>query len=167
MLTQTGLANGDTGWVANRLDQLGGRWEARARVTTTGTGSPYHAVLLTWPQSNRWPQDGEYDFFEVNAGDKAAAAFIHYPADHVVQDAYTSKPLDLTAWHNYALDWDTKAKALTGYIDGVRWFRTTDPAAQAPGPMHGTIQLDNFFGTSGGQPARLDVDSYRVYAGAQ
>lgn len=162
ILRQTGLANGDTGGMASLLNQRGGKWEVRARVTGSGPGRPYHAVLLTWPQSERWPQGGEYDFFEVNVGDTEATAFMHHPADTVIQDQFRSRTLDLGSWHNYGFAWDAAGKTLTGYIDGVEWFNVTDPSAQAPGPMHGTVQLDAF--SSGPmQQAFFDLDWYRIY----
>ncbi len=79
MLTQTGLANGDTGWLASKLDQRYGRWEARVRSSDTGTAAArYHPLQIIWPQSNRWPQDGEYDFLENGApGQACAESFIH------------------------------------------------------------------------------------------
>lgn len=163
VLTQSGLANGDTGGMASKTDQMGGKWEVRAKVAASGSGHPYHSVFLTWPQSGKWPQGAEYDFFEVDLGDTNATAFMHYPANTVVQKQFQSGKIDLSQWHNYGFKWDTATKTLTGYIDGVQWFNLTDAAAMAPGPMHGTIQLDNFFG-SGMQPAQLQVDWYHVWA---
>jgi hypothetical protein len=45
----------------------------------------------------------------------------------------------------------------------VQWFSFNQGCIQcAPGPMHQTIQLDNFYG-SNLQAATLDVDWARVY----
>lgn len=163
-LREYGSANGDTGLVSSLTALKGGRWEARVRLGIDGpTGHPYHPVLLTWPQSERWPQSGEYDFFEVDIGDNAATAFVHFPANTVVQEQFTSPRVDLTQWHTYALQWDARARTLTGYLDGQVWWVERKPRAQAPEPMYGTIQLDNNFG-SGMQPAHMDVDFYRIYA---
>lgn len=119
-------------------------------------------MLITWPDSDQWPQGGEYDYFEVNVGDQAATAYMHHPtASGVVQDAYHSGALDLSQWHNYGFEW--APGGLTGYIDGQVWFHDTDPGVQAPGPMHQTIQLDNFCGCAM-QQAYFDVDWARVYA---
>ena len=102
------------------------------------------------------------DYFEVNVGDQAATAYMHHPtASGVVQDAYHSGALDLSQWHNYGFEWSPGG--LTGYIDGQVWFHDTDPGVQAPGPMHQTIQLDNFCGCAM-QQAYFDVDWARVYA---
>jgi len=163
-LRESGDAAGRTGWLANTTNQKYGRWEARARMTATdptATGNPYHPVLLLWPQSERWPQDGEDDYAETHIGADGIDAFIHHPTPSgVVQDHY-STPVELTSWHNYAIEW--QPGHIRGYLDGVQWFDDTDPAAQPPGPMHGTIQLDDSTGGTQ-QPAHLDVQWFRVYA---
>lgn len=163
-LREIGDAAGNTGWLANTTDQKYGRWEARARMTATdpaATGNPYHPVLLLWPQSERWPQDGEDDYAETHIGAEGIDAFIHHPTPRgIVQDHY-SAPVDLTNWHNYAIEW--QPGHIRGFLDGVQWFDDTDPAAQPPGPMHGTIQLDDSTGGTQ-QPAHLDVQWFRIYA---
>lgn len=164
-LRQTGESNGDSAGLASNLGQKYGRWEVRARVQAApgASGNPYHPVLITWPDSEQWPQGGEYDYFEVNVGDTNATAFLHHPTDgEVIQDEYHSGNLDLSQWHNYGFEW--APSGLTGYIDGNVWFHDTDPDVQAPGPMHQTIQLDNFFGAGGMQEAYFDVDWARVYS---
>jgi hypothetical protein len=160
-LRETGLANGDTGWLGSKVNQKTGRWEVRARMAADGgSGNTYHPVLITWPQSDQWPQGGEYDFMETNIGKPGVEAFMHHPTSgSVVQDHY-SKTVDITQWHNYGFEWSPTG--LTGYIDGVVWFHDTKSGIQAPGPMHLTIQLDNFHG-SGMQPAHFDVDWAHIY----
>lgn len=161
-LRQSGLANGDSAGLASTFGQRFGRWEVRARVNATATsGNPYRPVLITWPDSNVWPRDGEYDFFEVNVGDDDATAFLHYPNHQPKVQEQAQKALDITQWHNYGFEWSPSG--LKGYIDGVEWFSFSSNGIQnAPGPMHQTIQLDNFFG-SGMQAANFDVDWARVY----
>jgi hypothetical protein len=161
-LRETGEANGNTGWVASKLNQKYGKWEMRMRLSApVGNGHPYHPVLLLWPESEKWPQGGEYDYAETDIGDHGVEAFIHHPADTVVQDHYSSPQLDLAQWHTYAIAWTPTA--ITGYIDGVQWFSDTNSNAQAPGGMHATIQLDN---SNGGDmmPATMDVDWFHVWA---
>ncbi|MGH3655789.1 MAG: family 16 glycosylhydrolase [Micromonosporaceae bacterium] len=163
-LRQTGEANGDSAGIASKVDLKYGRWEVRARMSAEpgASGNPYHPVLITWPQSNQWPEGAEYDFLEVNIGDDCAGAFLHYPNHEPKRQEHAEKcPTDLTQWHNYGFEWTEGG--LVGYIDGVEWFRFDSDCIQcAPGPMHQTIQLDNFFG-SGMQQAYLDVDWSRVY----
>ena len=162
-LRQSGLSNGDTAGLASKLDQKYGRWEVRARFDAApgATGNPYHAVLINWPQSNQWPAGAEYDFLEVVRGDKGATAFLHYPNHQPKRQESAYKQLDLTQWHNYGFEWT--ASGLVGFIDGVEWFRFASNGIQnAPGPMHLTIQLDNFHG-GGMQAANFDVDWARIY----
>lgn len=161
-LRQTGLANGDTAGIASRVNLKYGRWEVRARAFAEpgATGNAYHPVLITWPESDEWPEGAEYDYLENDIGDSCAGAFLHYP-NHEVQEHAEKCPFDLTQWHNYGFEWT--ADGLVGYIDGVEWFRFDQDCIQcAPGPMHQTIQLDNFFG-DGMQQAYFDVDWARVY----
>ena len=145
-LRQTGFANGDSAGISHKHDQKYGRWEVRARILGSGkTGKPYHPVLITWPQSNQWPAGAEYDFLEVNVGDKGAAAFLHFPNHKPRRQEHATKAnVDLTQWHNYGFEW--APTHLAGFIDGERWFHfDKDGIQNAPGPMHLTIQLDNFF----------------------
>lgn len=172
----TGTAGGDTGAMSHRFDQQYGRWEVRARALAApgATGNPYHAVLIVWPWSNKWPVHGEYDFWEVNVGDTGANAWLHYPHPslpdgHIEQERAQQAGVDVADWHNYALEWTPDE--LIGYIDGQEWFRFADGAGpngrgdiQGMPAGHLTIQLDNFFPDGGLQDAYLDVEWARIYA---
>ncbi|HEY0472789.1 MAG TPA: glycoside hydrolase family 16 protein [Kribbella sp.] len=165
-LRQTGLANGDTAGIASKTNLKYGRWEVRARMAAApgASGDPYHPVLITWPANDQWPAGAEYDFLEVNIGDPGAGAFLHYPNHQPKVQEYAEKAgVDLTQWHNYGFEWT--AGGLVGYIDGAEWFRFDSDCIQcAPGPMHLTIQLDNFFGAGGLRKAFFDVDWARIYS---
>lgn len=161
-LRETGTADGKTGYVSSKFGQKYGRWEVRARVTTAAPGGNFHPVLITWPDDDRFPQGGEYDYLEVNSNSTKLESYMHHPtASGVVQDYYSGPNVDLGQWHNYGFEWSPTG--LTGYIDGQVWFHNTDPAAQAPNPMHQTIQLDNFVGTSGMATVYFDADWARAY----
>lgn len=163
VLQQTGESDGDSAGMSSRLNQKYGRWEVRARSYATGQGgNTYHPVLILWPQSNEWPEGAEYDYLENGApGEQCAEAYLHYPNHEPKRQEHAERcNIDLTQWHNFALEW--KPNLLVGYIDGVEWFRFTGQVANAPGAMHQTIQLDNFAG-SGMQPAKFEVDWARVY----
>lgn len=159
-LRETGTSDGKTGYVSARSGQRYGRYEVRLRVTTASAGQQFHPNLLLWPDSEQWPSGGEYDFAETDSAATHTEAFMHHPDGS--QDAYTSPTVDLAQWHNYAFSWEPDG--LTGYVDGVQWFHDTDPAAQAPGPMHLCLQLDNFVGSSGMATVYFDVDWAHVYA---
>jgi hypothetical protein len=163
-LRQTGKANGDSAGMASKLNLKYGKWEARVRSVGSGSGRPYHTLLIIWPQSNEWPDDGEYDFLENSApGEHCAEAYIHYP-DHTpkVQEhaVETHCGAPMSEWHNIAFEWT--AEAVTGYIDGKEWFSYGAADITAMPSGHLTIQLDNFHG-SDMQHATYDVDWVRTY----
>lgn len=173
MMRQVGEANGDTGFLGSRFSQQYGRWEvrARSRVTGGGGGNPYHPILILWPTSDVWPEGAEYDFSENGSpGEQCAEAFIHYPHDvsvDIQQEHAIRCPVDLTQWHNFAIEWTPDH--VRGFLDGEQWFSFSGGANDdrdciqcAPGPMNQTIQLDNFTGGSM-QPAVFEVDWARVY----
>jgi hypothetical protein len=173
VLRQTGEVNGDSGWLASKFGQRYGRWEARVRsqATSSNNGRQYHPLLILWPDSDRWPEDGEYDYLENGApGEQCVEAFIHYPhnASAPVQQEFAQRcGVDLTQWHNIAIEWTPNH--VRGYVDGVQWFSFSGGAnsvrqcIQCAPSMHQTIQLDNFFGT-GMQSAVYEIDWARVYA---
>ncbi|WP_226351395.1 family 16 glycosylhydrolase [Pseudonocardia sp. ICBG601] len=127
---------GVSGGVAMHDGQLYGRWEFRAR-TDVGTG--YSPAILLWPDSERFPDDGELDMMEIPFGDRhAATAFVHYGAqNHILS---TASPGDFTQWHTFALDW--LPDRITWYVDGVKRWEVTDRRAIPTTPMHLAIQLD-------------------------
>lgn len=171
-LVQTGKTNGDSAWLGSRTGQQYGRWEARVRseATTANNGRQYHPLLIIWPDSNRWPQDGEYDFFENSApGQNFVESFTHYPHNSgaAVQQEHARKmAVDTKQWHNVAIEW-TPAH-VKGFIDGTEWFSYSNGAnsvrknIQDMPKGHLTIQLDNFFGANM-QGAKYEVDWARIY----
>ncbi|MBM7784067.1 glycoside hydrolase family 16 protein [Tenggerimyces flavus] len=174
-LRQTGEADGDSGWLASKSGRQYGRWEARIRSTNTGSanGREYHPLLIIWPDSEQWPEDGEYDYLENGApGADCAESFIHYPHDaNVAVQQEFSRESDcgapLTEWHNVAFEWT--AEHVAGFIDGEEWFRFSGGAndvrecIQCMASGHQTIQLDNFYGGDM-TPATYELDWYREYA---
>ncbi|OAH15434.1 glycoside hydrolase family 16 protein [Streptomyces jeddahensis] len=172
VLRMTGEANGDTGWLASPYGQQYGRWEARvrSRATAPDNGRPYHPLLILWPDSNEHPEDGEYDYLENGApGEQCAEAFLHYPHPEgvPVQQEFAQKcGVDLSQWHNVAIEWTPDH--VRGFIDGEEWFRFSGGATedrdciQCAPSMHQIIQLDNFHGDDL-QSAVYEVDWARVY----
>ncbi|MCF7548314.1 glycoside hydrolase family 16 protein [Pseudonocardia sp. WMMC193] len=172
-LIQKGLPNGDTGWLASKLDQQYGRWEARVRSFNDGdSGNEYHPLLIVWPSSDSWPNDGEYDFLENQApGEDCANAFIHYPHPNMpVQQEFLAEDdcgAPLSEWHNIAFEWTPDH--VRGYIDGKEWYTLKDGAgpggrSNIQGMPSGklTIQFDNFYG-GGMREASYEIDWVRMY----
>ena len=126
-----------SGGVESTLNQLYGRWEARFRVDQ---GAGYSAVVLLWPESERWPTDGEVDVAEVNLGARQSAVnYLHNGSgDEKIGHVMTA---DFTDWHTVAVDW--LPGQVTFYLDGAIVFGQTGPP-YVPGtsPMHLTLQLD-------------------------
>jgi hypothetical protein len=170
IMTMTGEANGDTGWIRQTLDRQYGRWEIRSRSRNTGSsGGLYHPLHLIWPESGDRFQDGEYDWVEYSNPDaQCLTAFLHYPDSPSDQKERADRcPVDMTQWHNFAFEWT--AQALVGYVDGVEWFRYSGGANADRGNIQAmplgnlTIQLDNFTGDGGLRPAVFEVDWVRFY----
>lgn len=170
VLVCTGLQNGDAGGMAYTAGGVGSaklyRDEARMRVFATGagSGSQYHPVLIRWPDSDSWPQGGEDDYVEFNVGDSGVQWFIHRPNQgDGGNQASGSKALDPTQWHNYAIERSSAGVKI--FIDGQQLanYSMSSLNGQVPGPMHPTIQLDNFGGSSH-KVARMEVKYYRIYS---
>lgn len=154
----TGDSSGTTGGMSASFDRRKyGRWEARMR--TSARDSEYHPVLLLWPESGDWPCDGEIDYSEGLGDTTKVNFFLHHGCDN--QQISARQAIDSTQWHNYAVAWEPDG--ITGYIDGVQWFRTTNVGYLPPGPMHQTIQLDWFPDGTTVKASWMEVDWVRVY----
>jgi hypothetical protein len=164
ILTCHGDGNGNTGGAAFHRGSMGYRIEVRARVYNTANdgGDRYHPVLILWPDSDQWPQGAEYDYFECDEGDSSSGGFMHLPNHQPYRQDAFDIPVDITQWHNYACEWNPSAQTLKQWTDGTIRYNGSGRVAQAPGPMHPTIQLDNF----GGDPrsANFDIAWVRIYA---
>ncbi|ARQ72427.1 hypothetical protein CAG99_16800 [Streptomyces marincola] len=170
IMTMTGEANGDSGWLRQRLETQYGRWEIRSRSQNTGSsGGLYHPLHLIWPTEGNRLENGEYDWVEyANPDAQCLTAFLHYPQSPTDEKERRDLcPLDMTEWHNFAFEWTPDA--LVGYVDGEEWFRVADGANDERGDIqdmpsgHLNIQLDNFTGDGGLRPAEFQVDWVRVY----
>lgn len=151
-----GDSQGNTGGMSWRTEQRYGKWEMRAKFPKGD--KQYHPVLILWPDGP-WPQGGEVDFAETDSAASDISFFLHYSASN--QQKYAKKVLDITQWHNYAVEW--VENRITGYIDGEKWFESTDPATMPPGQMHATIQLDYFPEGGNPKPSEMYVDYMRIY----
>ncbi|MEJ8278791.1 glycoside hydrolase family 16 protein [Pseudonocardia spirodelae] len=152
-----GDSQGNTGGMAWGTPQKYGKWEMRAQFPKGD--KQYHPVLLLWPSEVSWPEGGEIDFAETNSAADDVSFFLHYGSSNSQKDA--KKQIDITQWHNYAVEWTPDA--IVGYIDGVEWFRSTDPQTLPPGPMHATIQLDYFPDGGSPEPSEMRVAWMRQY----
>jgi hypothetical protein len=154
MLVIRGDSEGNTGGMSWKEDQRFGRWEMRARFPEGD--DQYHPVLILWPESGG-SGNGETDFAETTSASDDVSFFLHYGDDQ----EYAKKTLDITRWHNYAVEWVDGR--VTGYIDGEKWFESTDEETLPPGKLHATIQLDYFPEGGSPEPTEMHVDYMRIY----
>jgi hypothetical protein len=139
VLTITGDSSGTTAGMSWGHGRRYGRWEARVRAPAADPS--YHPVLLLWPDAENGPEGGEIDFMEI--GDPARQkvdVFLHHGPDD--EQEHGQVQVDATRWHNWAVEWTPTS--VTTFLDGRKWYGTTDRAVQPPGPMHLCIQLDWF-----------------------
>ena len=155
-----------SGGMAQNYGQTYGRWIVRAAMEK-GTG--YGPAILLWPDSEKWPEDGEIDLVEMPRGDRSRALLsAHYGKNNDQQSH--GVPGDFTQWHTFAIDW--LPDRLTFYIDGVAQYEITDPAAIPTTPHHLAIQNDvgkcgSFIGCRDAntpETVSLYVSSVRVYS---
>ncbi|MBL8925104.1 MAG: glycoside hydrolase family 16 protein [Pseudonocardia sp.] len=155
LLTIRGDADGNTGGMSYRDDRETGRWEMRARFPKGDAA--YHPVLLLWPQDGG-SDDGEVDFAETTSAADSVSFFLHHGSG---DQKVAEKQIDLTQWHNYAVE--VTSRGVTGFLDGQKWFESTDPDTLPRGPVHPVIQLDWFPKGDSPEPSELQVDWMRIY----
>lgn len=164
VLTLTGSPDtaGTTCGLAWQTDQVYGRWEVRARFPAPAAIA-YDPVFLLWPQNDDKAGVGEIDFAEeYDPNRQYIESWLHGPGD--VQVAYERKYVDLTQWHNFAVEW--QASHITCYLDGVAWVGYSNPAFIPSKPMHLVLQQNFVPRTKADVPpikSTVDVDWVRIY----
>jgi beta-glucanase (GH16 family) len=150
-----------TGGMTNRLNRAYGLYEFRVRVEPDPTHNMSGAVL-TWPQSGRWPQDGENDIYETGTyyPRKPFFSFIHFGNTASTQHSYKHNA-DANQWHTMAMDWQPNSIKI--YRDGALVWTLTDPAAISHAPHHLCIQLDALGAGKLSGRVRMAVDWVRIY----
>jgi len=170
LLNITATGGNVSGGMAQKRGQLYGRWEFRAR---TDKGRGFGSAVLLWPDSERFPDDGEIDIMEVPSETRDRAHFIvHFSRggdhnDHVY-GSYAED--DFSQWHTFAIDW--LPDRLVFYVDGVERFRVTDRNIIPKTPMHMCMQFDQgpkkdwISAPDATTPASfaMQVDWVRIYA---
>jgi hypothetical protein len=159
ILTITGDSKGTTAGMAWNPGQKYGRWEGRVRAPASDPS--YNALLLLWPDAEDFPVGGEIDFMEMlDHTRQTTDIFIHYGEDNSTVNGQVQ--IDATQWHNWAVEWTPEA--ITAYVDGTEWYRTTDTSIFPPRPMHLCIQLDWFPEGSTPKESYMHVDWVRQYS---
>jgi beta-glucanase (GH16 family) len=147
-----------SGGMAHRLNQTYGKFEVCVRADDDPSLAT-SAVLLTWPQSERWPADGENDFYETTTNRRLSFhTFIHYGADN--KQYHKEHKFDAREWAVVAMEWDPDWIKI--YVNGILQWTLSDKNAIPDVPHHLCIQLDAFKTTMTGSP-RMQVDWVKVY----
>ncbi|MFB2121622.1 glycoside hydrolase family 16 protein [Parapedobacter sp. 2B3] len=150
-----------SGGMAHRVNYKYGKFEARVRsdddpsIATSG-------VLLTWPQSERWPADGENDFYETTTNRRQSFhTYIHYGNSWATKQQYHKEhKFDAKEWLVVAMEWE--AEHIKIYVNGELQWTLTDTKAIPHVPHHLCIQLDAFKKMMG-DPVRMQVDWVKIY----
>ncbi|GAA3832739.1 hypothetical protein GCM10022380_58990 [Amycolatopsis tucumanensis] len=161
--TLTLVGDGDdtaaTCGIAWHDDQTYGRWEVRARFPAPADPD-FNPVLLLWPESDT-NTDGEIDFAEIyDPARQYVESWLHGPGN--IDAGHTRKDLDITQWHNYAVEW--QPDHVTCYIDGLAWATYGTPGTIPSEPMHLVIQQNhNRHKPTAPIRSTAEVDWVRVY----
>jgi hypothetical protein len=135
-------------------DQLYGKYTVRFRALNGKHG--YKTAWLLWPQSEKWPDDGEIDFPEGDLDGKIVA-FAHYAAPagtNPFQDGFDSGKT-FSDWHTASTEW-TPGK-VEFFLDDQSIGVST---AKVPSkPMHWVIQTESCLG---GCPNQTDISDVQV-----
>ena len=140
--------------------QTYGRYSARFKVDTPNL-SEYYVAWLLWPQSERWPQDGEFDFPEGNLAG-TVGGFHHYSGagscTNGCQDvANVPAGTKFTDWHTYTIEWTPgRIKYILDgnvVLDSTKWVPS--------GPMRWQLQTET--SGNGTHSGNLMVDWVAVW----
>jgi hypothetical protein len=107
----------------------------------------YKAAWLLWPDSEKWPQDGEIDFPEGKL-DGSFCAYMHHQGgtSGSDQDVYCTSAT-YTSWHTATIEW--LPSSVTFLLDGVVIGKSTSAIPNTP--MHMVLQTET--STNGTVPA--------------
>lgn len=151
--------------VSMNFGQKYGRWEVRARADV---GAGFSPTILLWPDSEKWPQDGEIDLLESPHGSrKDGIAVLHNGAGNSFKTHGISGSQN--DWHTYAVNWFPDH--ITFYVDNVeQWTVTTKSLIPTTSSMHLVLQNDAGCGwiqcpnSSTKANTEMQVDWIKVYA---
>ena len=132
------------------------------RFRATSTTGDYKTAWLLWPDSDKWPDDGEIDFPEGNL-DSTMSAFAHHANPNGGQDAFGNTGVTYDGWHTATTEWS--AGNVTFLLDGATLGTSN---TQVPSTsMHYVMQTEtNLDGKLPGDAsvARIEVDWVAIWA---
>jgi Glycosyl hydrolases family 16 len=137
--------------------QLYGRYAVRFKSDPV---AGYKTAWLLWPDSERWPRDGEIDFPEGSLNG-TFCAFMHRQGatSSVDQDAYCTSA-SYTSWHTAVIEWSPLNVKFI--LDGRTIGTSTSRIPNTP--MHWVLQTE----TNGARPSsnaagNVQIDWVAVY----
>lgn len=154
-----------SGGMSHRHDQTYGRYEFRVR-TDRDPSTATSGIVLTWPQSNVHPRDGENNIYETLAepADRHEFyTFIHEPFGTVHDQDYTVHPVSAAEWHTMEMEWlpDRLVLRRDGQTVKTIWENADDLIPDVP--HHVSIQLDAWK-HSLASPVSMQVDYIKVWS---
>lgn len=97
----------------------------------------YKIAPLLWPDSGKWPNDGEIDFPEGDLNGRSLSAFHHHASARGTQQHFSTR-VSPRKWHTYETVWTPGRVAFR--VDGRRVGVSTK---QVPNkPMHWVLQFE-------------------------
>ncbi|GHV58024.1 beta-glucanase [Bacteroidia bacterium] len=148
-----------SGGMAHRKNYTYGKFEFRVR-TEKDSSLATSGVVLTWPESGKWPIDGELDIYETmtNGQRNPFYTVLHYGADN--QQIQFQHFIDATQWHTITMEW--LPDVIRIFRDGELVYTCTEPEAIPQVPHHLCIQLDAFKKEMTGI-VKMYVDWVKIY----
>ncbi|MEL6982422.1 MAG: glycoside hydrolase family 16 protein [Actinomycetota bacterium] len=154
-----------SGGLSHAHTQTYGRYEFRVR-TDQDWSSATSGVVLTWPQSNVHPRDGENNIYETLAtpADRHEFySFIHEPYGTVHDQDYTVHPVSANQWHTMEMEWMPDRLILRRDGQTVKTIWETGQDLIPDNPHFLAIQLDAWK-HSLDQPVWMQVDYVKVWS---
>jgi hypothetical protein len=131
--TENGLHMVSAPWLKDTSGQTYGRYSVRFRADQL---PGYKTAWLLWPDSERWPDDGEIDFPEGNL-DSTISGFAHHASAAGTQDVFDTSAT-FASWHTATIEW--LPGKVTFVLDGkVLGSSTKNVPATA---MHWVLQTE-------------------------
>jgi len=139
----SGAANvsGAACWCGTGGNQTYGIWAVKAKLDA---GKGYAPAMLLWPQSNRWPTDGETDIIETVQPKRISdVASVHWGDPPNGQRESGKTWGDFTRWHIFWVDWQPDYIRI--YVDRTLVYDSTtstkNPVIPSK-PMHLVLQQE-------------------------
>jgi len=99
----------------------------------------YKMAWLLWPDSAKWPRDGEIDFPERNLATTVVNGFVHHQGARTGSDqASASAEYENGAWHTAVIEWSPNLVVFT--LDGAEIGRISERIPRTP--MHWVLQTE-------------------------